>query len=118
MNQEIKAQWVAALRSGAYTKTTEGLHDDTGYCCLGVLCDLAAKQGLGRWIGHRFNAAHETNAGAFLHPVVAVWADLAEVSPRIVDLPLTALNDGDEEYENGVRPHTFAEIADLIEQHL
>lgn len=41
MNPEIKAKWVAALRSGAYQQATGVLRDEKGgYCCLGVLCDL------------------------------------------------------------------------------
>lgn len=50
MKPEIKAQWLAALRSGQYTQATGVLHE-TGprgdsYCCLGVLCDLAEKAGV------------------------------------------------------------------------
>ena len=40
MNQEIKAKWVAALRGGEYTQSFEVLRDFSGFCCLGVLCDL------------------------------------------------------------------------------
>ena len=41
MNQEIKAKWIAALRSGKY-KQGEGCLNDGhgGFCCLGVLCDV------------------------------------------------------------------------------
>ncbi len=55
MNPEVKARWVAALRGGEYTqdKYTQGKsslrnkYDEL--CCLGVLCDLAGKDGLGEW---------------------------------------------------------------------
>lgn len=40
MKPDIKAEWVAALRSGKYKQTTGILRDDEGFCCLGVLCDL------------------------------------------------------------------------------
>lgn len=43
MNADVKAQWLAALRSGEYEQTDGYLHNDNGYCCLGVLCDLAVK---------------------------------------------------------------------------
>lgn len=43
MNEEIKAAWVAALRSGEYEQGTEYLSRDGKFCCLGVLCDLAVK---------------------------------------------------------------------------
>ena len=39
MTPELKAQWIAALRSGEYTQGRGALKTgDGGYCCLGVLC--------------------------------------------------------------------------------
>jgi hypothetical protein len=49
MNPEIKARWVAALRSGEYKQGKGNLRisdhrlSDDVFCCLGVLCDLAVK---------------------------------------------------------------------------
>jgi hypothetical protein len=44
MNQEIKDQWVKALRSGEYSQGQHRLRPTLGtYCCLGVLCDLYQK---------------------------------------------------------------------------
>jgi hypothetical protein len=40
MNQEWKAKWIAALRSGKYTQAKNCLNDGTGMCCLGVACDV------------------------------------------------------------------------------
>lgn len=41
MNQEIKNQWVAKLRSGEYEQGYNALRSkDNKYCCLGVLCDI------------------------------------------------------------------------------
>lgn len=46
MNKEVKAAWIAALRSGKYTQGTGSLRKDYPYpggvthCCLGVLCEL------------------------------------------------------------------------------
>lgn len=45
MDQEMKAKWVKALRSGKYTQTAGALYSNVsilnkekpGYCCLGVL---------------------------------------------------------------------------------
>lgn len=47
MNQEIKAKWVAALRSGNYEQGHYRLRSNDRYCCLGVLCDIV---GGGEWI--------------------------------------------------------------------
>jgi hypothetical protein len=33
-------KWVKALRSGKYKQTKYNLQDKTGYCCLGVACDI------------------------------------------------------------------------------
>ena len=36
-----RKDWVAALRSGNYKQTTHYLHNNEGYCCLGVAAELA-----------------------------------------------------------------------------
>lgn len=41
MNKEIKERWIAALRSGEYSQSAGYLGTDEGYCCLGVLCEIA-----------------------------------------------------------------------------
>ncbi len=43
MNKEIKKEWVAALRSGDYKQGRGSLRHNDAYCCLGVLCELHAK---------------------------------------------------------------------------
>lgn len=53
-NTEVIQRWVEALESGDYPQTIGTLHrnlsDDpdvpVGYCCLGVLCDLAVREGI------------------------------------------------------------------------
>ena len=46
MNKQVKKEWLAALRSGAYKKGHGQLKNkkDNTYCCLGVLCDIYAKK--------------------------------------------------------------------------
>lgn len=44
MKKEIKEKWITALRSGEYRQTDGSLCNNGGYCCLGVLCDLYAKE--------------------------------------------------------------------------
>jgi hypothetical protein len=54
LKPEIKEMWLKALRSGEYTQGQGHLHriDETPseevhtFCCLGVLCDLAVKNGV------------------------------------------------------------------------
>ncbi len=43
LTKKLKTRWIKALRSGKYKQTTGSLKDCTGFCCLGVLCDLVDK---------------------------------------------------------------------------
>lgn len=47
---ENQKKWIAALKSGEYKQHTGGLHwkSEHGdqYCCLGVACELASKDGV------------------------------------------------------------------------
>jgi hypothetical protein len=40
MKPAVKKRWVKALRSGEYEQTQARLHDEDGFCCLGVLLDV------------------------------------------------------------------------------
>jgi hypothetical protein len=45
MKPEFKTAWIAALDSGEYRQGTAWLNQiDKGYCCLGVLCEVAGAQ--------------------------------------------------------------------------
>jgi hypothetical protein len=46
MNPEVKAKWLAALRSRKYKQGKDTLHAGDRFCCLGVLCDISD---LGIW---------------------------------------------------------------------
>lgn len=50
--EQVIKRWVKALRSGEYEQTQGELKDNYGFCCLGVLCDLAAKDGGAQWEHH------------------------------------------------------------------
>ena len=45
MDSNIKALWISALKSGDYAQGKHSLNNKGKFCCLGVLCDLAAKAG-------------------------------------------------------------------------
>lgn len=118
MRKEVADLWVAALRSGEYRQTTLQLRAGDGYCCLGVLCDLHAKQtGQGKWAPHGYYESLVTDDtdGRIPTKDVAKWAGLSDRSPHVYAYRpgddgtalLTALNDGD--------GYTFAQLADLIE---
>lgn len=50
MNEDIRKQWVEALRSGKYPQGRDYLvtveNEVENFCCLGVLCDLASDAGV------------------------------------------------------------------------
>lgn len=116
MNPEIKARWVAALRSGEYKQGTGALRNARDeFCCLGLLCNLHA-------IAHPEVAAEQkfttTYIGHGIMPpkVVMEWAGLDDDTTVVIDTyrePLAIHNDG-----NGCPRRSFSEIADAIESQL
>ncbi len=44
MNEQVKQDWIKALRSGEYKQTKTNLRKDDCYCAYGVLCDLYGKE--------------------------------------------------------------------------
>ena len=50
INPEIKELWCRALESEEYTQAGGRLRTDNGFCCLGVLSDLAIKAGVQEWV--------------------------------------------------------------------
>lgn len=115
MNVEIKREWTSALRSDEYPQGKGGLRSKTGYCCLGVLCDLHRKahpEYDWKPVPQTYNPTgrfHYSGASGLLPEVVRKWAGLELDDPLVGADTLSVLNDGDS---------TFAEIADLIEAHL
>lgn len=123
MNADVKARWLAALRSGDYVQGTDRLttrepDGAVAHCCLGVLCELAVADAVVRRFtddgGAVYGADAATAEEMYLPVAVRHWANL----PRNPVIPgyvaLATLNDG----ADGIEPHDFAEIADLIEEHL
>ena len=79
---EHRRLWVEALESGDYKQTTGRLHDDDGYCCLGVACEIS---GLVTWDqpaeARHYNAIYDPETGDFstvaLPLRVAKWLGLS-----------------------------------------
>lgn len=45
MNKRVKTKWIKALESGEYNQAKSMLNNGQGgFCCLGVLCDVYAKE--------------------------------------------------------------------------
>lgn len=46
MNEDVKRKLLDALRSGEYEQGTGVLEENDKFCCLGVLCDIARREGI------------------------------------------------------------------------
>lgn len=113
MNQEIKAKFVAALRSDKYEKTKGYLRRGNCFCVFGVLCDVVDPDG---WqplsvqlttIGARPIPVYEhRNCLALPSKALLQQVGLDEESQQV--LRLYDKNDNTDA--------TFAEMADEIEQ--
>jgi hypothetical protein len=111
MNPQIKQKWVDALRSGDYQQGQCGLRTNSGFCCLGVLCDLYGKENNVEWKPSRYynNVYMFQDSPTCLPLSVVEWAGVENDNPEICETSLAELNDAGT---------TFNEIADLIEEHL
>lgn len=87
----VRDEWVAALRSGEFKQATGRLRrSDTGYCCLGVLCEIyRRKTGNGKWVQEHDEWKFVTGPGksdsdvALLPEPVARWASSPYVSINV-----------------------------------
>ena len=122
MNQNIKREWVAALRSGDYEQGTGKLKMESDnskgvcFCCLGVLTDLYAKE-KNLTFGYSDNKLKAKDEEEYLCGDVMKWAGLSSKDPEVrVDATDESDNCSLSYYnDNG---HDFAEIATLIENNL
>jgi hypothetical protein len=134
MKVEIAKKWVAALRSGEYKQGQGNLRNsDNTFCCLGVLCDLAQKEGILPEPEIREYAEYYKYEGAayYTPPKVQEWAGLATVNgnlrresedvsyPQIEFIDRYGINKKslDLAHANDTGA-TFATIADIIEANI
>ena len=109
MNQEIKAKWLNALRSGEYKQTDDQLRDSQGYCCLGVLCDLHSKETNTNWIQDTYLTEEVS-----LPRAVKIWINFVSANKTTVVIKNVSRTLA-EHNDDG---RTFLEIADAIESQL
>jgi hypothetical protein len=127
MNPDVRRKWVTALKSGKYVKCTSRMHAVVNgthqFCALGVLCDIAEKEGITR-------ITHTVDLGDGMHSVayddhftmlprkVMAWAGLDKQMPTI----LFRDDDGDQQIisvaqMNDALMLSFNEIAELIDAY-
>jgi hypothetical protein len=117
MKPDIKRLWVDALESGEYIQTRGSLGACKGnaeaFCCLGVLCELAAKHNAVSK-EYRNGDIHYAGVSELLPWEVQEWAGIkfrdAVVTTNTGRESLSVLND--ECY------YTFAQIAKCIDESL
>lgn len=110
MNPELKSKWLEALRSGNYKQAHGKLKTDKGYCCLGVLCEVAGLQGE---VSRYYSSPDRTIYMFGTHSEVSFFPEelrsiacISEKNRRV----LMEMNDNDRK--------SFAEIADWIQRNL
>lgn len=121
-DNELIKQWVEDLRSGQFQQTTQTLFDGTGYCCLGVLCKRAVKNGImkeGARFGNHVFIIGGDDYVVELSTELDGFKDTVGITEE-EEIHLIRMNDG---YSNDndqeiVRKHNFTEIADYIEQNI
>lgn len=102
--------WLRALRSGKYKQTREYLHTDSGYCCLGVACEIYNKTHKSK-VNYK-GPLDEESLNDPKVAIVARWLGLEEGTGQFMGetnhSSLADLND---------KGQSFKEIADLIESN-
>ena len=126
VNEEIKRRWIAKLESGGYAQTANKLADDSGYCCLGVLCEVAVEDGVvfktipgdGERFWYTSKLDSGDSEGAVLPEAVVKWAGLKDTNPDVSYIDADGVEDNATLAELNDNGHTFLEIAQLVEQSL
>jgi hypothetical protein len=119
MNPEIKQKWIdalwlATLESGEYLQGKQMLkreiNGEVRYCCLGVLCEVAIKNGLELEVQE---ATYEPwNNNGTLPDRVVKWAGLKDAYGNVTSNgseSLIELNDS--------KNYDFKQIAQVIREH-
>lgn len=109
MDPKVKAKWVKALRGRKYKQAVGVLHNDGGFCCLGVLCDALGAE----WV----NGSHPCIDGIGVGDAgltLGVKFRKRMKIPKRTEKTLINMNDG----TGGRTPKSFKQIADYIEQRL
>lgn len=118
MQPEIKKAWIEALRSGAYAQTRGALKVSRGYCCLGVLCDLYAREYGIEWQRDEmhYNGYKLLGEESTLPKEVMEWAGLSSADPCL-DGKTGPLHGTTLAWANDKLKWNFILIADALEKN-
>lgn len=99
---QLKQDWLTALRSGEYEQGEGRLRTMVGeYCCIGVLADILVKKGIGEWFMYGFRYNNITRLNELSHLRI-LHCTIQEILIR----------------QNDVDKKNFKEIADYIEENV
>lgn len=143
MNSVIKEKWIKALRSGEYNQIDGRLASEDGskHCCLGVLCELGAKEKICKKVINNSEIIGYDDESHELPLSIQNWAGIKSENPDICIDVENDLNKEDSEKvltyfkenllinDDGIIYYSLAEcndklklsfntIADLIEKKL
>lgn len=119
MNEEVKALWLADLRSGV-PQGRMLLFDGVGHCCLGRLCEVAVKAGVIPPMWTTLSVHRTTNycygddshsSTTDLPRAVREWAGFDDGNPEIAPEVTAATANDDFGWD-------FNAIADAIDEYL
>jgi hypothetical protein len=115
MNPDVKAKWLAELRSGKFAQTRNKLKKPDGFCCLGVLCDIYAREHQLEWtlddgLTEYYQIYDEVDA---LPEQVFKWAGLPDDNPE-VSIPLPESWRDEDAPEDATTTITLAELNDNL----
>ncbi len=101
MKRNIMYKWIKALKSGKYKQTTGELKNKNGYCCLGVLCEIKAKEQKKKFYEHK--------NGGVLSETQMKWSGIKSQNGKCKRTDLVYMND--------YLKYSFSEIADFIKKN-
>lgn len=114
MKADIAEKWVNALESGKYTQSKGRLQDQNGYCCLGVLCDLAVQENVipAPIFEVDYYAYGENKSNNYLPLKVKEWAGMKDTSGTYGEKGRVLA------YKNDTEGLSFKEIAKIIKENV
>lgn len=108
-NVKNMRKWVKALRSGEYSQTHGKLKDDSGFCCLGVACDVS---GVAAWKEGIFGIYYDESSLS-LPSKVQSWLGININDPQLIGVRKQSATATD---LNDEKNYTFKQIANAIER--
>lgn len=112
MKKSVAKEWVKTLRSGKYKQGKGKLRHAGRYCCLGVLCEIAVKEGVTDRCSKGYVGTSNIYYNMTLPPAVITWGEIASSTEPLGQPGVNLLAVMNDTYEL-----SFSVIADVIEKH-